>query len=173
LIQARNREKHTSEAKALLILLVLCGINPQPTDRADFSAAFLALEERPRNPPGPPTPSMPLPCATALSPSSTPAPQAAQAPHRSSRRRHGPPWRAGRNSFRPGLADASPCFYLECDSSRLLEIIRERNSTILFVNSRQVAERLAGALNELAGEPSPAHTMARSPRRSAPSSKSS
>jgi ATP-dependent Lhr-like helicase len=36
---------------------------------------------------------------------------------------------------------------------RLLEIIRQRNSTILFVNSRQVAERLAGALNELAGEP--------------------
>ncbi|HEY2859649.1 MAG TPA: DEAD/DEAH box helicase, partial [Terracidiphilus sp.] len=36
---------------------------------------------------------------------------------------------------------------------RLLEIVRERNSTILFVNSRQVAERLAGALNELADEP--------------------
>ncbi|MGB8258819.1 MAG: helicase-related protein, partial [Terracidiphilus sp.] len=35
---------------------------------------------------------------------------------------------------------------------RLLEIVREHNSTILFVNSRQVAERLAGALNELAGE---------------------
>jgi len=35
---------------------------------------------------------------------------------------------------------------------RLLEIIRERTSTILFVNSRRVAERLAGALNELAGE---------------------
>ena len=35
---------------------------------------------------------------------------------------------------------------------RLLELIRDRNSTILFVNSRQVAERLAGALNELAGE---------------------
>jgi ATP-dependent helicase Lhr and Lhr-like helicase len=35
---------------------------------------------------------------------------------------------------------------------RLLEIIRERTSTILFVNSRQIAERLAGALNELAGE---------------------
>jgi len=35
---------------------------------------------------------------------------------------------------------------------RLLEIIRARTSTILFVNSRQVAERLAGALNELAGE---------------------
>jgi ATP-dependent Lhr-like helicase len=36
---------------------------------------------------------------------------------------------------------------------RLLELIRERNSTILFVNARQVAERLAGALNDLAGEP--------------------
>jgi ATP-dependent Lhr-like helicase len=36
---------------------------------------------------------------------------------------------------------------------RLLELIRGRHSTILFVNSRQVAERLAGALNDLAGEP--------------------
>ncbi len=36
---------------------------------------------------------------------------------------------------------------------RLIEIIRERNSTILFVNARQTAERLAGALNDLAGEP--------------------
>jgi ATP-dependent Lhr-like helicase len=36
---------------------------------------------------------------------------------------------------------------------RLLEIIREHNSTILFVNARQIAERLAGALNDLAGEP--------------------
>jgi ATP-dependent Lhr-like helicase len=36
---------------------------------------------------------------------------------------------------------------------RLLEIVRERNSTILFVNARQTAERLAGALNDLAGEP--------------------
>src|SRR6201984_3206129 len=36
---------------------------------------------------------------------------------------------------------------------RLLELIRERTSTILFVNSRQVAERLAGALNDLAGGP--------------------
>jgi ATP-dependent Lhr-like helicase len=33
---------------------------------------------------------------------------------------------------------------------RLLEIVRERTSTIIFVNSRRVAERLAGALNELA-----------------------
>ncbi|HEY5382406.1 MAG TPA: DEAD/DEAH box helicase [Acidobacteriaceae bacterium] len=36
---------------------------------------------------------------------------------------------------------------------RLLEIIRSRTSTLLFVNARRIAERLAGALNELAGEP--------------------
>jgi ATP-dependent Lhr-like helicase len=35
---------------------------------------------------------------------------------------------------------------------RLLEIVRGRTSTIIFVNSRRVAERLAGALNDLAGE---------------------
>ncbi|HEV2274632.1 MAG TPA: DEAD/DEAH box helicase [Acidobacteriaceae bacterium] len=35
---------------------------------------------------------------------------------------------------------------------RLLAIVRERQSTIIFVNSRRIAERLAGALNELAGE---------------------
>ncbi|HLG58404.1 MAG TPA: DEAD/DEAH box helicase [Vicinamibacterales bacterium] len=36
---------------------------------------------------------------------------------------------------------------------RLLELIRSHESTLLFVNSRRLAERLAGALNELAGEP--------------------
>ena len=35
---------------------------------------------------------------------------------------------------------------------RLVEIVRERTSTIIFVNSRRIAERLAGAINELAGE---------------------
>jgi ATP-dependent Lhr-like helicase len=35
---------------------------------------------------------------------------------------------------------------------RLLELVRERTSTLIFVNARRVAERLAGALNELAGE---------------------
>ncbi|MEK6397983.1 MAG: DEAD/DEAH box helicase, partial [Terriglobus sp.] len=35
---------------------------------------------------------------------------------------------------------------------RLLEIIRAHQSTILFVNARRIAERLAGAINELAGE---------------------
>src|SRR5262249_20732864 len=36
---------------------------------------------------------------------------------------------------------------------RLLELIRQHRSTLLFVNSRRIAERLAAALNELAGEP--------------------
>jgi ATP-dependent Lhr-like helicase len=36
---------------------------------------------------------------------------------------------------------------------RLLEIVRSRTSTLIFVNARRVAERLAGALNDLAGEP--------------------
>ena len=35
---------------------------------------------------------------------------------------------------------------------RLLELIREKQSTLIFVNSRRVAERLAGALNDLAEE---------------------
>ena len=35
---------------------------------------------------------------------------------------------------------------------RLLELVRAHRSTILFVNSRRLAERMAGALNELAGE---------------------
>ena len=36
---------------------------------------------------------------------------------------------------------------------RLLELILAHRSTLLFVNSRRLAERLAGALNDLAGEP--------------------
>jgi ATP-dependent Lhr-like helicase len=35
---------------------------------------------------------------------------------------------------------------------RLLQLIRAHRSTLLFVNSRRLAERLAAALNELAGE---------------------
>jgi len=35
---------------------------------------------------------------------------------------------------------------------RLLELIRAHTSTLIFVNSRRLAERLAGAVNELAGE---------------------
>jgi ATP-dependent Lhr-like helicase len=36
---------------------------------------------------------------------------------------------------------------------RLLELVRAHRSTLIFVNSRRIAERLASALNELAGEP--------------------
>ena len=36
---------------------------------------------------------------------------------------------------------------------RLLELVRGHRSTLIFVNSRRVAERLAAALNDLAGEP--------------------
>jgi len=36
---------------------------------------------------------------------------------------------------------------------RLLELIRAHRSTLLFVNSRRLSERLASALNDLAGEP--------------------
>ncbi len=36
---------------------------------------------------------------------------------------------------------------------RLVELIRAHTSTLVFVNNRRTAEKLAGALNELAGEP--------------------
>lgn len=35
---------------------------------------------------------------------------------------------------------------------RLVELIREHRSTMIFVNSRRLAERLAGAINDVAGE---------------------
>lgn len=35
---------------------------------------------------------------------------------------------------------------------KLLELVRAHTSTILFVNSRRLAERISGAINELAGE---------------------
>ena len=36
---------------------------------------------------------------------------------------------------------------------RLLELVQAHRSTLVFVNSRRIAERLANALNDLAGEP--------------------
>ncbi|MHB1021981.1 MAG: DNA glycosylase AlkZ-like family protein [Acidobacteriaceae bacterium] len=36
---------------------------------------------------------------------------------------------------------------------RLLELVRAHESTLIFVNNRRSAEKLAGAMNELAGEP--------------------
>ena len=62
---------------------------------------------------------------------------------------------------------------------QVLDLVRQHRSTIVFVNNRRMAERLALRLNELAdadGEPSrrrsPAPTTARSRARSAPSSRS-
>jgi ATP-dependent Lhr-like helicase len=50
-----------------------------------------------------------------------------------------------------GLGDARPSIW-SAIHPRLLELIRAHRSTLIFVNSRRLAERLAGALNELAGE---------------------
>ncbi len=50
-----------------------------------------------------------------------------------------------------GLGDARPSIW-SAIHPRLLEIIQAHRSTLIFVNSRRLAERLAGALNELAGE---------------------
>src|SRR3954452_13240047 len=50
-----------------------------------------------------------------------------------------------------GLGDARPSIW-SAIHPRLLEIIRAHRSTLIFVNSRRLAERLAGALNEQAGE---------------------
>ena len=40
---------------------------------------------------------------------------------------------------------------------RLLELVESHNSTLVFVNARRMAERLASRLNELANEERPAH----------------
>ena len=61
----------------------------------------------------------------------------------SSARHGGAGWRAGRK--RTSIWQSI--------HPRLLEIVRGRTSTLIFVNARRVAERLAGALNDLAGEP--------------------
>ncbi len=53
----------------------------------------------------------------------------------------------------PGTKDAVRPSIWSSIHPRLLELIHAHQSTLLFVNSRRLAERLAGALNELAGEP--------------------
>src|SRR3954471_270935 len=50
-----------------------------------------------------------------------------------------------------GSSDRRPSIWAAIHP-RLLEIIRAHRSTLIFVNSRRLAERLAGALNDLAGE---------------------
>jgi ATP-dependent Lhr-like helicase len=53
---------------------------------------------------------------------------------------------------RPSAAAASGPSIWSAIHPRLLELILAHRSTLIFVNSRRLAERLAGALNELAGE---------------------
>ena len=60
----------------------------------------------------------------------------------------------------PGAAEGSPEVkgapsIWPAIHGRVLELIRAHRSTIVFVNSRRVAERVASALNELAGEGGP------------------
>ncbi|MDE3156584.1 MAG: DEAD/DEAH box helicase [Acidobacteriota bacterium] len=52
----------------------------------------------------------------------------------------------------PGSSDAARPSMWAAIHPRLIELIRGHRSTLIFVNSRRLAERLAGALNELAGE---------------------
>jgi len=49
------------------------------------------------------------------------------------------------------LGDTRPSIW-SAIHPRLIELIRAHRSTLIFVNSRRLAERLAGALNEIAGE---------------------
>jgi len=76
-----------------------------------------------------------------------PAAQAAPAPH------EGAPYI--RSEPQSGPASQGPVAQSIWSSihPKLLELIRSHRSTLLFVNSRRLAERLAGAINELAGEP--------------------
>ncbi len=61
----------------------------------------------------------------------------------------GPRLRSGQGPASAG--DTRPSIW-SAIHPRLLELIRAHRSTLIFVNSRRLAERLAGALNELAGE---------------------
>jgi ATP-dependent helicase Lhr and Lhr-like helicase len=63
--------------------------------------------------------------------------------------------RIGQSQPVPGAASQGPArtSIWSAIHSRLVELIRSHRSTLLFVNSRRLAERLAGALNEVAGEP--------------------
>ena len=53
---------------------------------------------------------------------------------------------------RPGLGYRHRASIWTAIHPRLLELVRAHQSTLIFVNSRRIAERLAAALNELAGE---------------------
>ncbi|HSC28368.1 MAG TPA: DEAD/DEAH box helicase, partial [Vicinamibacterales bacterium] len=59
---------------------------------------------------------------------------------------------AGRAAKGTGARGAAPTTIWSAVHPRLLELIQTHRSTLIFVNSRRIAERLASALNDLAGE---------------------
>ena len=99
-----------------------------------------------------PRPIDPRGLRTARSPSSTPATARRSTCASRCRSRTWPPGRAGRRAQRPGGAGAGARLIWPAIHPRLLELVRAHRSTLIFVNSRRLAERLAAALNELAGE---------------------
>jgi len=52
----------------------------------------------------------------------------------------------------PAAQPAAPTSIWASIHPRLLDLIRQHKTTLIFANSRRLAERLAGALNDLAGE---------------------
>ncbi|HLV64528.1 MAG TPA: DEAD/DEAH box helicase, partial [Polyangiaceae bacterium] len=61
--------------------------------------------------------------------------------------------RVPEGEFRAPTADAVERSLWPAIHAPLVELVREHRSTLVFVNSRRLAERLAAALNDLAGEP--------------------
>jgi ATP-dependent Lhr-like helicase len=77
-------------------------------------------------------------------PTEEPGPPATGGAHRAQHPTQAPP--PGGAAARPKRRSIWPSIH-----PRLLELVRENRSTMIFANSRRLAERLAGALNELAG----------------------
>jgi ATP-dependent Lhr-like helicase len=60
--------------------------------------------------------------------------------------------RMGADDSAPTGRDAGRASIWAAIHPRVLELVREHRSTLIFVNNRRLAERIAAALNELAGE---------------------
>jgi ATP-dependent Lhr-like helicase len=58
----------------------------------------------------------------------------------------------GKDETHPAMDDSNRKSIWPSIHPRILELIRQHQTTLIFVNNRRLAERLAAALNELAGE---------------------
>src|SRR5262249_44224713 len=58
----------------------------------------------------------------------------------------------GRDETHPAMDDGNRKSIWPSIHPRVLELIRQHRTTLIFVNARRLAERFAAALNELAGE---------------------